>query len=412
MRLTQGQERARRLALTTSASLFITGSAGTGKTVVLRQIIKDLTAAGQNVVTSAFTGLAALQLEGSTLSRLLGLGIAKRKSDLRGSLFHVRMRTEENLGNADVLVIDEVSMLSGDYLELVDSVLRMALNKDKPFGGLRIIFCGDFLQLPPVKGYQDPKFRIKWAFQYSAFKKVRSIVLTEGVRQGRSDDLNLLNEIREGRMTNLTKLFIQASVNRWVEGAVELYPRNKEVQEINRDRLEELRGVSQTYAVKYESLEACESMSKALPINARVELKVGAPVIVMANEPKIGYCNGTQGRVVDMEPERVTIKTLSGQILPVIPHVWKMDLGYGDSSSRSCGHAIGMPLKLGWAATIHKSQGLTLERVRTDISGCWEPGHAYVALSRATSMLNVSLVCPFKKVLADPEALRFTQSLR
>ena len=189
--------------------------------------------------------------------------------------------------------------------------------------------------------------------------------------------------------------------------------------EINERRLEELQGTGRLYVTKYDSLETKKIMGKSLPIEDQVRLKVGAPVIVMVNEPAAGYHNGTQGRITDMSADKVVIKTVDGDQLNIAPHQWKIDLGPEKDGGkklfrlgRRYGSAWGMPLKLGWAATIHKSQGLTLERVRTDVSQCWEPGHAYVALSRAVSMLGVSLVRPFKKVLADPEALSFTRSLQ
>ena len=348
----------------------------------------------------------------------MGLGISKRLTDLKEDLYRVGQRAEANLGDADVLVIDEVSLLSGDYLELVDKVLRSALGKREPFGGLRVIYCGDFLQLPPIKGHNEPEFQTKWAFQYEPFKEARTIRLTQCMRQERVIDLQLLNELREGRMTQLTKLFIEAATSRDIEGTVELHPRNEAVLEINERKLAEMPGCEQHYFVRYESEEARKAMSKALPVEERVSLKVGAPVIVMVNNPARRYYNGTQGRIVDMAPKQVLIETLDGEQLPVVPHEWRVDLGEErdiwkriGGQKRRYGTARGMPLKLGWAATIHKSQGLTLERVKTDISRCWEPGHAYVALSRATNLTNVSLIRPFKKVLADPEALRFTQSI-
>ena len=417
MQLTSGQNKALRLALTTRDPLFITGSAGTGKTVVLQQIVEKLRAAGQNVVTTSFTGLAALQLQGTTLSRLLGLGIAKRRTDLTQDLHRVSERAAVNVGNAEVLIIDEVSLMSGDYLELVDFVLRMALGVAEPFGGLRVIFCGDFLQLPPIRGYRDPEFKTRWTFQYPAFREATPVVLTESMRQEREVDLQLLNELREGRLTKLARLFMEAAVGRKIEGAVELHPRNEAVREINERELKKLPGTMQMYCTRYESDEARQALSKSLPIDDALSLKVGAPVIVMVNQPARGYYNGTQGRVVGLSQEEVKIQTDDG-LRTVVPHEWKADLGENpDRLARMTGQtrryasAWGMPLKLGWAATIHKSQGLTLSKVRADVARCWEPGHAYVALSRATSLLDVSLTRPFKKIVADPEALAFMRSL-
>jgi ATP-dependent exoDNAse (exonuclease V) alpha subunit len=417
MQLTSGQEKALNLALSTPDSLFITGSAGTGKTVALHEIVRRLREQGRVVQTTAYTGLAALQLQGMTLARLLGLGLAKCWSDLPDSYRTVE-RAEGNLGDTTDLIIDEISLLSGDYLELVDQILQEAKGNELPFGGLRIIFCGDFLQLPPVQNYRDGKFQTKWAFQYPRFREVQAVQLTQSMRQEREIDLQLLNELREGRMTNLARLFMEAAVGRDVQHAVELHPRNRTVQEINEARLEELPGEAKVYKVTYDSPEAEAAMGGSLPMGDYVALKEGAPVIVLVNQPARGYYNGTQGRVIEMTAESVLIETSEGERREVVQHEWKAELGKEtDVWKRSFGQknrmgsAWGLPLKLGWAATIHKSQGLTLNRIKADVARCWEPGHAYVALSRATNLTAVSLVRPFKKVLADPEALAFTRSI-
>jgi ATP-dependent exoDNAse (exonuclease V) alpha subunit len=418
MQLTAGQENALRLALSSRDSLFITGSAGTGKTVVLHEIVKRLRQSGREVVTTAFTGLAALQLGGITLSRLLGLGLAKNWDELTDPYRSID-RAEMNLGDATDLIIDEISYVSGDYLGLVDQVLREVKRSKQPFGGLRLIFCGDFLQLPPVRNYTDPEFQIKWAFQYPGFKNAKVVQLTQSMRQERSVDLQLLNELREGRLTNLARLFMEAAVGRNVHHAVELHPRNRDVRTINETHLMELPGKSRSFEVWYDAPETEAILGGTLPMGDEVVLKEGAPVIVLVNQPARGYYNGTQGRVVSMASESVLIETTEGQKLTVVPHEWKVDLGAETDTwkrirgqERRSGSAWGIPLKLGWAATIHKSQGLTLNRIRADVSKCWEPGHAYVALSRARNLTDVSLVVPFKKVLADPEALAFTKSIK
>ena len=418
MRLTVGQAKALHLALTSSDSLFITGSAGTGKTVVLKRIVQDLEAAGQKVLVTSFTGLAALQLGGVTLARLLGLGIAKRPEDLQDDLITIGQRAERAVGGADVLVIDEISLLSGDYLELADHVLRVARGNRSPFGGLRVIYCGDFMQLPPIRGYQEPEFKIKWAFQYPPFRDVQIIQLTECMRQERAIELELLNELREGRLGPLSKLFIKAAVGRKIEDAIELHPRNEVVRKINQEHLDLLPGESQEYRTYYSCPRSEALLSKSLPIDRILHLKVGAPVIIMVNNPAGNYCNGTQGKVVGMSRSEVQVKDLDGNLLIVDKHTWNVTLKSNPTPFEltferdlQTGYARGMPIKLGWAATIHKSQGLTLSRVKTDVSRCWEPGHAYVALSRTPSMLDISLVNPFEKVLADPEALRFMKSI-
>jgi hypothetical protein len=346
------------------------------------------------------------------LARLLGTGIAKNWKDLcNRDLNRALERTEGNFAGVKDLIIDEISVCSGDQLEMVDLLLREALGKDHPFGDIRIVASGDFHQLPPVHSYREATPPVyKWAFQYPIFREFVPFQLCQSMRQKNPDDFTLLNELREGIFSDRAQRFVQEALGRPVPNAVALHPRNDVVNQINKQRLDTLPGPAREYATDYSSNQARAVLEKSLPMTSPVELKVGAPVVVLINNPDYGYYNGTQGEILSMDVREVVIRTTKGTTVRVERHEWKIDLDPANPNAGSVS-AWGMPLKLGWALTIHRCQGLTLSRVETDVSQCWEPGHGYVALSRPEDLSQLSLLAPFHRVLVDQEALAYTRSI-
>ncbi len=408
--LNEGQDRALDLALHSEDDIFITGNAGTGKTVATIEIIRELRKAGRVVRAASYTGLAAQALGGITLARLLGLGIAKRESEIRNASAIYRI-AGKNLRGVTDLVVDEVSMCSGDYLKLMSIVMEEVLGMPGvPFGGVRTIWCGDFLQLPPICGRNDKPFDTRWAFQCPEFQRAVPVVLSERLRQRNPWDLEVLDQIRVAEPGAEARQFVLDASSREIVGATELHPRNAKVDEINRLRLEALVGNARTYRTEFKPGSQKKSILSNIPIGEAVTLKVGAPVICRANCPDRGYFNGTQGVIVEMTSKFVRIQLPDGGIRRIIPHEWRVEIREGDYVVQTL-TAKGMPLILGWATTIHKAQGMTLARIHADLSECWEPGHTFTALSRATDLSNVSLTGPRVRMRTDPEALAFTRSL-
>ncbi|KKK83947.1 hypothetical protein LCGC14_2788280, partial [marine sediment metagenome] len=405
IKLTAQQRGAEKIALDTRDHLFITGDAGTGKTITLERIISGLREREKTRVrVASFTGLAALRLRGSTIARLLGLGIAKRVEDLKRLDLE---RAEENLDGVTDLVIDEVSMVSGDYLNMMDQVMQEATGEEEPFGGIRMIFCGDFMQLPPVRHSRDPAFQHKWSFEHPLFGLTEKVTLTEYMRQGAERDVRILGELRHGVISPEGREVMAAMVGRALHKPTELYPINRTVHEVNAKRLNGLKGKPKTFRTDYSPGRFKKYFKDQVPIGEEVVLKVGAPVIILANNPIAGYANGSQGEVTEMDFTGVRIRLHSGRTVHVRRKQWEVNDVKGDPM----GVVEGLPIHLGWAATIHRAQGMTLDAVKTDVSSCFEPGQAYVAMTRTRSLDDISLTSPVTEFKVDKKALAFTMGL-
>jgi ATP-dependent exoDNAse (exonuclease V) alpha subunit len=402
--LTEEQLLAKGVALDTRDHLFITGYAGTGKTTLVEDIIGGLRKDKKRVRIASFTGLAALRLKGTTLARLLGTGIAKRVEDLRSLDIE---RAEENLDGVTDLIVDEISMVSGDFLNMMDKVMQEATGEEEPFGGIRLIFCGDFMQLPPVKHNRDPEFKHKWSFEHPLFGLVQKVALTQSLRQADERDVRILSELREGIISPEGREVMDAMVGRELNRPTELYPINRTVHKINEQRLAALKGKSRKYRTMYSPGRFEKFFKDQVPIGEEVVLKEGAPVIILANNPQAGYANGSQGVITRMSPEAVDVKLHNGRKVHVKRKQWEIN----DTKGYPMGMVEGIPVHLGWAATIHRAQGMTLDAVKTDVSSCFEPGQAYVAMTRTRSLDDISLTNPVTEFQVDQAALKFTKGL-
>ncbi len=391
-------------ALSTEKNLFISGFAGTGKTALIQRIQLDLEERGRTVCPTAFTGLAAQKLGGSTVSRLLGLRLAKSPKDIEDVHWD---EAEWNLNGVTDIILDEISMCSGDFLALVDQVLQRVRESKQPFGGLRMIFSGDFLQLPPVRAPHDPTPQWEWAFHYPQFLRCHGIFLNQGMRQKDPAEIRLLNQFRRGVITEEGQRFLDAAVNRPLQAPAELCGRRHDVAEINRLKLELAEGTPRRYSAVFSPARAQEFLLTQVPIGDFIDLKPNVPVIILANDEADRYANGTQGTVERLRFDTVEIRLRTGKLVQIGYKAWQVRGVKG----RQVGEVEGLPLHLGWAATIHRAQGLTLNEVRADISGLWEPGQAYVALSRTPTLKSFSLVRPVKSIRVAPEVLEFVDRL-
>jgi ATP-dependent exoDNAse (exonuclease V) alpha subunit len=419
------------------ASVFVTGPAGSGKSELLKHVREHFHLHGVRHVVTASTGIAAVHLGGRTIHSFLGTrkcgNIARAERHFielveqsmhtdemgynRGRFFTIRNR----LRNTAVLIIDEVSMLSGDYIEMVTWWLRKMDHKqkaNKPFAGKQVIFFGDFFQLPPVFK-RGVRFDHRFAFHAPTWRsaKIKSIMLTHNHRQ--ADDATLkdhLDSLRSGRLRPETRDYFAACAKRQLENPTELYPHNATVAQINARELAKVTGKPLTFKA---DLYGPRSWQEALIRNSYVEpelvLKEGARVIIAANsyegDGSMYHANGDQGVVVSMKPDRVVVqRDRDDKEVNVERYHWDYENGAGESVASM----TQMPLKLAWAVTIHKSQGMTLDRIRCDLSKCFAPGQAYTALSRARTYTGISLARPVtaRDVWADPECVRFYARFR
>jgi len=399
-------------------NVFVTGPGGVGKSEVVNQIIDGLQMNGKRVYVTASTGVAAVRVGGSTIHSYLGTGIAFNKDSLRKDFargFVPRLeKIEERFRKTEVLVVDEVSMLTGDYLEMMDWWIKRHRTSTAPFGGVQLIFSGDFLQLPPVIK-RSMKVATKYAFQSPAWERAdfQTVHLETCFRQDDEEFLKHLLRIRRGVVPFDTDKYFKARIGVELEEPTRLYATNQKVFEVNMQHLTQLPGEVREYEATFDgdSDKYAEKLVKNCIADFCVELKVGAPVIFLRNryaEGQLIIVNGQRGKVVACEGGVVHVET-DGQTHAIGPVEWE----YKDADQKVLCTMHQIPLKLAWALTIHKSQGMTLDSLLCDVSSCFEKGQVYVALSRVRSIegLSLSSALDTKKVQACKEAVGFYEAL-
>lgn len=393
-----------------SENVFITGRAGTGKSTLL-DYFRNSTK--KEVVVLAPTGVAALNVKGKTIHSFFGF-----RPDI--TLQKVKkLAAEDTLiyKKLDAIVIDEISMVRSDLLDCVDKFLRInGKNNKKPFGGIQMIFIGDLYQLPPVvMGTEKEIFRKEYASEYFFDAKVledfkmKFIELEKIYRQKDADFINLLNAIRNNSITEEELENINKRHNpdfECSEGEFYIYltPTNAASQEINEKKLRELDGK----LYHYEGLISGNFDVKYLPTDINLNLKIGAQVMMLNNDARKRWVNGTIGKIVkikkdkDLEMDVIFVEFADGEVEEVVPYTWDIydfyfDKNKGHIESSSVGSFSQYPMKLAWSVTIHKSQGKTFDKVVLDIGkGTFAHGQMYVALSRCTTLEGIILK---KKIL-------------
>jgi ATP-dependent DNA helicase PIF1 len=366
-------------------SVLLTGPAGAGKTFVLNQFIKLAKGEGKHVSVTATTGLAATHLGGTTIHAWAGISIADRLPG--GFAEHISKGRREIIEKTDVLVIDEISMLHDYRLDMVDEACRLVRRKDEPFGGIQVIMSGDFYQLPPINrpGSQEGGFVV-----HSKVWRELDPTICYLEEQHRQDDQNLsgiLNALRAGDIrrhhaeTLLARVDVQPP-----EGQVltELHTVNVDVDRINEARLAELPGDELMYTqATTGAANYVENLQRSVLAPEVLRLKKGALVMAVKNAADRRYANGSIGTVIDFEPatEYPVVLFRNGRTVSMMPETW--ELRDGDKKRASIAQ---IPLRLAWAITVHKSQGMTLDAARIDLRKAFVEGMGYVALSRVKNL--------------------------
>ncbi len=391
-------------------NVLLTGPAGSGKTYVLNEFIRRAKRSGKHVSVTATTGLAATHLGGNTIHSWSGIGIHDQvPTDFHENLLKGRRDT---IIKTDVLIIDEISMLHDYRLDMVDEITRKVRGKDEPFGGLQVILCGDFFQLPPVsRGDQPPSSFVVQSQVWEEFDPV-VCYLTEQHRQNDDVFLEILNALRAGdirRHHAETLLTRQQAV---LEGEItELHTTNVDVDGINQKHLAQLEGDSRVYKMETTGKEGyVQTLMRSCLAVEDLTLKIGAFVMCIKNNPEKKYVNGSLGIVVGFEEETnyPIVELRSGRTLTIGPDSW--ELRDGDKKRASLSQ---IPLRLAWAITVHKSQGMTLDAARVDLRRAFVEGMGYVALSRVRSLDTLSLIGINNMALkVSAEALAIDEILR
>ena len=397
-------------------NVYLGGSAGTGKTHLLNRYIEHLKEKMVGVGVTASTGIAATHLGGVTIHSWAGFGIKEEltKDDLKNirKKHYLRSRIKK----AEVLIIDEISMLNANQLDMVDQICCEFRKNDLPFGGLQVVLSGDFFQLPPIlKNGEKPQF----AYDSHVWKtmNIKVCYLTEPYRQQDPEFLQLLNEIRTNQITNKSIQLLEGrmgttggSAKTKQKKATKLYTHNVDVDAINRAELEKIHGESRLYSMTSSGLDVLVDILKKHCLTPEdLVLKKGAMVMFMKNNFEKGYVNGTLGEVVGFDPDNFPIvKTYDGKKITAKPETWAIE-----ENDEVKAKITQIPLRLAWAITVHKSQGMSLDAAEIDLSKSFVHGMGYVALSRVKSLKGIRLIGVNEMSLSvDPAIIELDQKLR
>ncbi|MBP6857820.1 MAG: AAA family ATPase [Candidatus Pacebacteria bacterium] len=399
--------------LKTGANVFLTGEPGSGKTHVTRTFISYLRDHGIEPAITASTGIAATHIHGMTIHAWSGLGIKNSLDAYDLDALSTKEYLVRRINNAKVLIIDEVSMLSAQTLSMVDVVCRTLRGHPEPFGGLQVILVGDFFQLPPISKLGSPAH---FAYQSPSWKNLKLITcyLTEQHRQEDQSLLSLLSAIRSNSVEDFHHEELQSRTQNKKESlddTTQLFTKNIAVDALNEERLASLSQKQELFLMDTKgSKSLVEGLKKGCLSPEELKLKVGAIVMCTKNNPQVGFANGTLGTVVSFEAgTRYPIIELRDGRKISIPHMeWVVE-----EDGKVKARLSQIPLRLAWAITVHKSQGMSLDAAKMDLSDVFEYGQGYVALSRVRTFSGISLSGYNKRALeVHPEVLLMDRNFR
>ena len=398
-------------------SFFVSGPGGTGKSMLIKTIYEDAISRNKQIQVCALTGCAALLLncKAKTIHSWSGIGIASGpKEDIVEKVLSNYQKTK-NWRAVEILIVDEVSMMSLKIFEILNIIATSIRNRNRLFGGIQVIFSGDFYQLPPVGNPQEietSQFCFESELWDKLFLKENIIILKTIFRQKDKKYLKILNEIRNGKIYRSSLNILLENVNKKREDNIQptkLYPKRHKVDQFNQLEMEKLVGDTQVYSLKYEyelpmgqtqveerkkySIDQInrelQYIENSLLVNKNIELKVGAQVMCTINYETIdGYqlCNGSRGVITSFQLSGIpVVQFKDGVEIPIDIHIWTSESIPGIGVSH-------IPLILAWAMSIHKSQGMTIDIAEVDAGqDIFECGQTYVALSRVKSLEGLYL---------------------
>lgn len=419
--------------------VFVTGRAGTGKSTLLSHLTANTE---KSFAVCAPTGVAALNVGGVTIHSLFTfpIGLLGEVEIAR----HLSKRTREVLRALDMLVIDEISMVSADLMDAIDRAMRIARGKrGVPFGGAQLVMFGDPYQLAPVpprdpqeRGYMADNYRSIWFFDAKVWREadLERFELGEIFRQSDAHFKEILNAIRDGSVTQEMLQELNQAGNRFPQNqdVIRLATINETVNAVNQQRMKQITTDSKVFSAVYSD-GAAQAFGRTLPAETSLELKVGAQVMFIKNDEytpgKNGstgvrrWVNGTIGRVVALPKSGIVVVDVEGEEFDVGPATWEkvrytVEEEFDEASGKiretlvpiTLAEFKQIPLRLAWAVTIHKSQGQTYDEVLIDMGrGAFSPGQTYVALSRvrALSGLYLTRAIELRDVLVDSDVVRF-----
>ncbi|MSR70488.1 AAA family ATPase [Candidatus Kaiserbacteria bacterium] len=383
--------------LKSGANVFLTGEPGAGKTYTINQYVAWLRERGVEPAITASTGIAATHVGGMTIHAWSGIGIRRDLTDWDLEAMLEREPLVRRVRGTHVLIIDEISMLNAHLLTMVDRATRTLRGSERPFGGLQVIFVGDFFQLPPITP-RDPErsregtldfeqdSKTGFAFESPSWEEANPLYcyLSEQHRQEDDAFLDVLGALRSGTFDIAHQEALRKRASAKPRGdETQLYPHNKDVDRINDERLSKLDAPAKVYAMRAEgNKNIVEALKRGCLSPETLALKVGASVIFTRNNFDTGYVNGTLGVIEGFaESGFPLVRTRQGALIEATPEEWRVE-----DRGRVLAKIVQVPLRLAWAITVHKSQGMSLDAAVMDLSQAFEYGQGYVALSRVRTL--------------------------
>lgn len=372
-------------------NMLLTGPAGTGKSYNIDYIQKQLKDKGLDVVLTSTTGISAININGITAHRFFGSLIHNDITAIPQITSNFMFNSaRQAMRETDVVIIDEISMVTSSLFELWDNLAKIARRSSEPFGGLQVILSGDFLQLPPV--ITDRLLNKEdWVFNSQTWSslKLDTIFLNKVYRQDNIDFIHHLSRIRLGFPNEDThKLLNDLTLKTPEEDVTTLTATNNEARAINEFKLSLLKTKQKTYNVTFKgNRKQAEKLLKDLPVDETIILKEGAMVLITVNDTAGGYANGTKGKVLEVLNSSVKLELENGKEIILSPYTWN----YTTLSGAVKASVVQLPIKLAWAITIHKSQGMTIDGLHIQCDKIFEKAQMYVAISRAKNLDNLSL---------------------
>jgi len=393
--------------LKTGGNVFLTGEPGSGKTYVINKYIAWLEASRVKVAVTASTGIASTHIGGMTIHSWSGVGA--RDTLTQYDLDHIASQKKvlDKVKKAHVLIIDEISMLDGKMLDMVNIVCKTVRENPQPFGGLQLVCVGDFFQLPPIARMGES---LRYAFESRAWEEARPLVcyLSEQFRQEDEVLLSLLKSIRKNQVEDehYTLLQEQTEISYEHIEPTRLYTHNADVDAVNMAKLKVLPGMVRKFQMEARgNKQLQQSLAKSCLSPELLELKEQAMVMCTKNNFEQGYVNGTLGRIVafDMTDGYPVIETADGRTITIKPATWSVA-----QEGKVLAEIEQIPLRLAWAITVHKSQGMSLDAAEVDLSKAFVFGQGYVALSRVRSLAGLKMLGMSTNALqVDPKIVAF-----
>ena len=398
--------------LKTGGNVFLTGEPGSGKTYVINKYIAYLEACGLHVAVTASTGIAATHIGGMTIHSWSGIG-ARDTLD-RYALDHIASQKKniDRVKKAHVLVIDEISMLDGTMIDMVNIVCKTIRQSAESFGGLQLVFVGDFFQLPPIAKMGEA---VRYAFESRGWEEARPITCYLG-DQFRQDDellLSLLQSVRRNEVEeeHYTLLQEQKEIGFEHIEPTKLYTHNADVDAVNAAKLRELKGMVRKFQMEGRgNKQLLLGLTKSCLSPELLELKEQAMVMCTKNNFDAGYVNGTLGRVIafDLDEGYPIIETSDGRKITIKPATWTIA-----EDGKVLAEIEQIPLRLAWAITVHKSQGMSLDAAEIDLSRAFAYGQGYVALSRVRTLTGLKMLGMSQTALSvDPKIVARDERFR